>query len=403
MSSTASSPTIPLFLFLGQSYFGRNSNNGRVLSPPDVNPALMLAGEHGLYGAGHIPLRSAYTGLKPAVDFNQYVQSPVTAFLYRYAAQAASQGLPSDCIGHAETRSNGSVAHLLPPAHQWHLQSAVFENLMTAVSATVKYASNEGRSVHVPALFFCQGTGDLGMEKEDYLLRLNALFDVLIHEICARTGQQAPPQFFIVQPPAKATGGRWPCLQAHNDICDMRDDCTLALAGWAVPQHDRTHFSGAGCVALGELCAEVFLAKARGESMTAPHIKSVTREGNRLLASVGGLAPIIIDDGPDTPRHRVNDHPLRHHGFQLDQGEIASVEIKGNAVHITLAADSADPDWLYFAYATRQSHSLKRMKDKANQSANRGNIRAERAWRSMFLDEPLYQWMASSCHAVPAK
>ncbi len=403
MSMSASSQSIPLFLFLGQSYFGMNSNNGRVLCPPETNPTRMLVGAHGLHGADHTPLQAPYTGLAPAADSGRKVQSPIAPFLYRYAARAASQGLPSSCIGHAVSRSNGSVSHLLPPAHHWHLESAVFENLMAAISATVAFTTKEDRNVFVPALFFCQGTGDRTMGKEDYLLRLNSLFDILAKEICACTGQEAPPHFFIVQPPAKVAGGRWPCLQALNEISETRIDCTLAIAGWAVPQHDRTHFSGVGCVALGELCAEVYLAHERGDDLSAPRITKVAREGSKLLATVGGAGSIIIDDGPNTPRHRVNDQPLQHHGLQLDQGEIDSVRIRGNELHITLTKGCTNPNWLYFAYATPSSLGIKRIKIKANQSVNRGNIRADRAHQSLFLADPLYQWMASSCHTITSK
>jgi len=400
MTITQPKGALPLFLFLGQSYFGKNSSNGRVLSPPEPNPARMLNGPHQLFGAGAEPLHEPFDGLTAAVDFMPRVQSPVTAFLYRYAARATGLGLPPECIGHSESRSNGSIAHLLPPAHEWHSDSAIFENLMAAVSAAVRDVSADGGKVHVPALFFCQGTGDREMDKASYLARLGALFDALGPAITLRTGQEAPPHYFIVQPPAKPFDGRWPCLQAHLDICETRSDCTLAMAGWAVPQHDRTHFTGAGCVSVGEICAEVYLAALRGEDLSAPRIARARRTGRTIHADIAGAADVIADMGPDTPRHRVGGAPLPHHGLQLDQGEIETVEIEGRTLRITLTEESAPPTILHFAHANRQSLGLQKMKDKANQSLNRGNIRADRQIDSLFLDTPLHQWMASSVHSI---
>lgn len=401
MTIPVSEGALPLFLFLGQSYFGKNSNNGRVLRPPELNSARMLDGAHKLFGAGHMPIASRFTGLAPAADFMPRVQSPVTAFLYRYQHLAGAAGLPSASIGHADSRSNASIEHLLPASHPAHKTSSVFENLMHAVTAARGFARSEGREVFVPALFFCQGTGDRTMDGQVYLNKLNMLFDVLGSEICARTGQSTPPHFFIVQPPAKVSGGRWPCLQAHLDICAGRDDCTLAMAGWAIPQHDRTHFTGAGCVAVGEICAEVYMAALQGEDMSAPYIGGLRRNGNTITADISGATGIVCDPGPDTPRHRVKGAPLKHHGLQLDRGTISSVAVNNRTIRIALAPGSEPPQTLHFAHATRESLGLKGLQDKANQSTNRGNIRADRRIESLFLDTPLYQWMASSVHSIP--
>lgn len=238
------------------------------------------------------------------------------------------------------------------------------------------------------------------MDGQDYLTRLNMLFDVLGSEICARTGQSTLPHIFIVQPPAKVSGGRWHCLQSHLDICAARDNCTLAMAGWAVPQHDRTHFTGAGCVAVGEICAEVYLAALRGEDMSVPYISSLRRTGDTIIAEIAGGTGIVCDPGPDTPRHRVNGAPLPHHGLQLDRGTIGSVAVTGRTIRIALAPESETPQTLHFAHATRESLGLTGLQDKANQSLNRGNLRADRQIESLFLDDPLYQWMASSVHDI---
>lgn len=390
----------PLFLFLGQSYFGKNSNNGRILKPIEQNPTQMLDGEHRLYGAGHEPIQSSYEGFSPAIDFRERSQSPVTPLLYRYALRAPSAGLSPECVGHAESRSNASIEHLLPPEHEWHRSSAVFSNLMAAVTTAVQTASKEGQTVHVPALFFCQGTGDRAMDKTSYFQRVNALFDALADGIVSRTRQDSPPHFFVVQPPAKPAGGRWPCLQALNDLCDTRGDSTLALAGWALPQHDRTHFTGEACVALGEICAEVFLARLRGEDLSAPRIHRVRRRGRHISAEIAGAANVIEDAGPDTPRHRVGDSVLPNLGLDVDRGQISSVSANGKKLDILLAEGSEMPSSLFFAYATYDSLGRPPMPNKSNQSLNRGNIRADREIESLFLDKPLYQWLASSAHEI---
>ncbi len=391
---------LPLFLFLGQSYFGKNSNNGRVLSPPQPNPTLMLGGVHQLFGAGADPMKDGYTGFTSAFDFRPRVQSPVTAFLFRYAQRAAEHGLPPVCVGHSESRSNGSIEHFLPETHPSHKRASVFSNLMAAVSAHVKFARQEGKSPEVPGLFFCQGTGDRTMSGPDYRQRLNDLFDALSKEISRQTGQRRPPIFFIVQPPAKPFDGRWPCLQAHVEICEMRQDCIFALSGWALPQHDRTHFTGAAAVMAGEICAEVYLGALRGEDLSAPRIHRVARTGRFLKATVAGTSPLVVDAGPDTPRHRVRGATLPHHGIQLDRGDIAACKVGTTTIEIELAGNSAIPSKLYFAHASRESLGLERMADKDNQSLNRGNIRAERRFDSSFLSEPLYQWLASSAHDI---
>lgn len=391
---------LPLFLFLGQSYFGKNSNNGRVLSPPRPNPTLMLDGHHRLFGAGAEPLQEQYTGFSPAFDFRPRVQSPVTAFLFRYADRAAEHGLPSDCVGHSESRSNASIEHFLPRAHPFHKKSSMFSNLMAAVSSYVKFSRQTGHTPDVPALFLCQGTGDRTMAGPDYLQRLNDLFDALSAEISGRTGQHEPPAFFIVQPPAKPFDGRWPCLQAHIDICEIRHDCVFALSGWALPQHDRTHFTGTAAVMAGEICAEVYLGTLRGEDLSAPRITHAYRSGRFITANVSGALRLVTDAGPDTPRHRVHGAPLPHHGIQLDRGEISACKLGDTTIEIELAADSPIPTKLYFAHASRESLGLQKLADKANQSVNRGNIRAARSFESHFLDEPLYQWLASSAHEL---
>lgn len=387
-----------MFLFLGQSYFGKNSNNGRVLSPLDPNPTKMLAGVHRLFGGGSEPLTEPFTGLEPAFDYRPRVQSPVTAFLYRYAKRAPEQGMQPECVGHSESRSNGSVEHLLPNTHPSHRSSSVFANLMAAVSSYVEYAKDRGLKPDVPALFFCQGTGDRMMSGQEYLNNLNDLFDALSKEIPSRTGQDRPPTYFIVQPPAKPFDGRWPCLQAHIDICEMRSDCFFALSGWALPQHDRTHFTGAAAVMAGEICAEVYLGALRGEDLSAPRITRAHRTGRSITAEVSCTSRLFADAGPDTPRHRVHGNPLPHHGLQLDRGEIAACTLGETTIQIDLTDESVIPTKLYFAHATRESLDLQGFSDKSNQSLNRGNIRAERSFESLFLDEPLNQWLASSAH-----
>ncbi len=391
---------LPLFLFLGQSYFGMNSNNGRVLAPPVANPTLMLGGNNRLFGAGAGALEHPFTEFEPAVDFRPRVQSPVTAFLYRYAERAQQLGLPETCVGHSESRSNASIEHLLPETHPSHRTSSVFANLMAAVSSYAAGARRRGQSPQVPALFFCQGTGDRAMAGADYLGRLNDLFDTLRAEISRLTGQGQATQFYIVQPPAKPSGGRWPCLQAQIDICQMRPDCIFALSGWALPQHDRTHFSGVATVILGEICVEVYLGARRGEDLSAPRITGVRRESQVITATTHGSSRLVADAGPDTPRHRVNGAPLPNYGIQLDCGNIADCKIGENAIKITLAPDSPDPKKLYFAHASRESLGLTKMASKANQSVNRGNIRSDRSFESLFLDEPFYQWLASSAHDI---
>ena len=391
---------LPLFLFLGQSYFGKNSNNGRIIDHPTSPDALMLDGVHRLFGAGHMPMQAPYSGLVQAHDFDRRVQSPVTPFLYRYAAKAAQQDLPVKCIGHAESRSNASVEHLLPAEHLWHRTSSVYDNLKQAVAQAVMFGQDAGAQVYVPAIFFCQGTGDRAMRHHHYAARLHALFDALSTDIPLLTAQTDRPDFFVVQPPAKVAGGRWSCLQAQIDVCTAREDSTLALAGWAIPQHDRTHFSGRGTVALGELCAEVYLAHMRGENRCAPHISHVVRQGHVLVAETSGAAQIVVDTGPDTPRHRIDGLPLQHHGLQLDRGEIAEVSVDGTQIRIKLTPGTPSPRHLFFACATADSHGLDRNRAKANESTNRGNIRGQHAIESMFLKEPLYQWMASSIHAI---
>jgi hypothetical protein len=391
---------LPLFLFLGQSYFGKNSNNGRVLSPPVPNPTLMLAGAHQIFGGGDKPLTEQFKGFEPAFDYRPRVQSPVTAFLYRYAKFALEQGLPQECVGHSESRSNGSVEHFLPETHPSHRNSSIFVNLMTAVSSYVKFARNMGRRPYVPALFFCQGTADRMMLGQDYLTRLNDLFDAVSAAVSKVTGQPQPLTFFIVQPPAKPFDGRWPCLQAHIAICEERSDCVFALSGWALPQHDRTHFTGKAAAMVGEICAEVYLGNIRGEDLSAPRITRVQRTGLDITAYVSSSSRLLIDAGPDTPRHRINGAPLSHYGIQLDRGEIATCRLANNTIKIKLARENPIPKILYFAHASRESLNLPKPANKANQSLNRGNIRVERSFKSLFFDEPLYQWLASSAHSI---
>lgn len=390
--------TLPMFLFVGQSYFGWNSNNGRFLNEIVDNPTLMLDGPNGVFGAGSMCDGVCYSDLVPARDHTPIAQSPVTPFLYHYALRASQQGLSPQCVGHAEARSNGSVEHLLPAWHHLHQDCPVFSNAMIAVSSYAAQAARRGARPEVPAVFFCQGTGDNWRSKEEYRLRLDALFDALRDEIRGITGQAHGPTFFIVQPPSKPIGGRWPCLQAHVDASFEREDTHVAVAGWAIPQHDRTHFTGDGTVMVGEACAEAYLAHMRGEDLSAPVIRSA-RRADRILR-VEASDALVADDGPATPRHRVRGKPLRHLGLQLDAGAIERVAVDGRRIEIELAPGTETPSTLYFACTPRKALGVGPVRSRINTSANRGNIRASRSVQSLFLNRPLHRWMASSATPI---
>lgn len=397
MSVTEGKARIPLVLFYGQSWMAANSNNGRVLTGnPCPDHALMLDGEFGLISNNTVAADGQFGGFRPAVDRSPRVQTVVTPFLYRYALDALEDGRPARIAGYSAAVSGAGLAALLPAGDPRHKASLGFNNLMAAVRGHMAAAQALGCTGYVPFVVFCQGAGDRMMPEEDYAPLLADVLDRVQTGAAEITGQAARPHVLLVQPPGKAHGGAWPCLQAQVTLAAARADVTLAAAGWAVDQHDRIHFSGPGAVDLGELLAVTARALELGRPCGAPWLRRAARDATgAVLADIAGTGDtgLIVDTGPDSPRHRVGDATVPGFGFEFDRRDAAGVALDGHMARLR-APEGMSPKRLSYAMHQGPDRMTDRS-DKANQSANRGNIRLAQSWVAKLSDRHLCQWLAS--------
>ena len=386
--------SVPLMLFYGQSWLTSNSNNGRVLHQnPFPDHALMLdGGRNALVTRERGAITEGFGGFVPAIDADERVQSVVTPFLYRYAADALRDGRPALCVGHSGAVSGARIERLMPGYDPRVEDATAFDNLMLAVRAHVDASAAMGKAAHVPYLIFCQGAANRTMPKEEYAAFLSDLMDILQSEIMALTAQAEPPHVLVIQPPGKGNGGAWPCLQAQVELCGKRKDMTLSVTGWAIEQHDRIHFSGEGAVGVGELCAIVARGIETGEDCSAPWIRAARRRcAQRIELEIAAPGEMVIDVSLESPRHRVAGAPVPFYGFEAESA-IEEVAVEKKSLVLKFAA--APAKHLAYAYHAGNDY-LECRKQKANQSANRGNLRLEKGWKSMFLNRTLHHWLAS--------
>ncbi len=386
---------LPLMLFYGQSWMALNSNNGRIL---DRNPfpdhAWMMGGQNAPVLQERGAITAPFEDFRPASDLNGNVQSVVTPFLYRYVSEALEDGRPATCVGYSGAVSGARLAQLLPEDDpDFEAGSHGFDNLMQAVDAHMSFAQNRGMEGHVPYLIFCQGAGDREMPKDAYTPRLERLIGTLQARIAVRTGQKTPPHIVMIQPPGKGNGGAWPCLQGQVELCARRTDMTLALAGWAIEQHDRTHFSGPGAVTAGELCAITARGIEQGTPVSAPYMRRARKTGaGEIEVEIEASGDMLIDTDQRSPRHRVRGVTVPNFGFELAGVPVRQISLAPRKLRFTFDADP--PERIAFAYHAGSDFLVTR-NDKANQSANRGNLRLGQTWNSIFSERKLYHWLAS--------
>ncbi|WP_371226083.1 hypothetical protein [Roseovarius sp. 2305UL8-3] len=402
MAGISQVDSVPLMLFYGQSWMGQNSNNGRVLHEnPYPEHALMLGGYNALVVRERGAITKPFDDFCPAHDIDEKVQSVVSPFLYRYVAEALQDGRPPTCVGHSSAVSGARLEQLLPE-HDPHYEanSAGFNNLMLAIDAHLSAAAKRGMGGHVPYLIFCQGAGNRMMPKDEYVVLLEHLLDTVQAAIVERTGQSDVPHILMIQPPGKGNGGAWPCLQGQVELCARRSDITLTVSGWAVEQHDRTHFSGQGAVAVGELCAIVARGIEQGtpSGFGAPFIKSVRRKDTQELeVEIAASGEIIVDTEQSSPRHQVRGAPVPSYGFEAPDKAPSKVAVEARKIVLKFEKDV--PQSLAYAYHAGSDFLISR-NDKSNQSANRGNLRMKQGWKSHFLPRNLHHWVASGHMAI---
>lgn len=387
--------SIPLMLFYGQSWMQANSDNGRVLHEnPYPDQALMLnGGINSLITCDLGPIKDGFDGYCPALDWSDRIQTVVTPFLYRYVAEAMEDGRPSVCVGHSGAVSGARLERLLPASDPRHEDATAFDNLMLAVRAHMKSAADLGKAAHVPYLIFCQGAANRTMTKQAYAVLVEDLLNILQAEIVRLTGQDTAPHILMIQPPGKGNGGAWPCLQAQVELCAARPDMTLAVSGWAIEQHDRIHFSGEGAVGVGELCAIVARGIENGVDCSAPWIRSARRRGaKRIVLNIAASGDLVVDTERASPRHLVDGAPVPAFGFEAACNSISKIAVRPRKVIVKF--EQEPPQELAYAYHDGSDYLPSRA-DKANQSANRGNLRLKQGWRSMFMDVTLHHWLAS--------
>jgi len=394
--------SVPLMLFYGQSWMAQNSNNGRILHEnPYPEYALMLGGENALVVRERGAITKPFGDFCSAHDVDEKVQSVVAPFLYRYVAEALEDGRPPLCVGHSSAQSGARIEQLLPETDpRCEANSASFNNLMMAIDAHLSAAAKRGMGGHVPYLIFCQGAGNRTMAKDEYIVLLEHLLDTVQSAIMERTGQSDVPHILMVQPPGKGNGGAWPCLQGQVELCARRSDITLTVSGWAVEQHDRTHFSGQGAVAVGELCAIVARGIEQGTpcGFGAPFIKSVRRKDDQELeVEIAAWGEIVVDVEQPSPRHQVRGAPVPSYGFESPDKPPSKVAVEARKIVLKFEKDV--PQSLAYAYHAGADFLISR-KDKANQSANRGNLRMKQGWKSHFLARNLHHWVASGHMAI---
>lgn len=382
------SGTITGHLAYGQSWMDANGNNGaltafqgplyplRIVTLDDGN------GPQGWGGAA----RTASIGLTPLSEENPNVQTPIGAMGVRMARNMQLRGSSGAMFFRSEAHGGRSLAQLMPSDDPDYTgTSAAYTNLIAAVTEFVTHATSLGLSAEIATVSWCQGAADSGTAYATYKTLFERLISEIQTDIQAATGQTSGPTILIVQPPGTDTSGNWPCLQAQVDVAAERDDVVLVCAGWAIPQHDTTHFDTEGAVQVGELMASAAEAVAIGQPWSDPYLRDVTRNGTTITAYVGGPHGVLVDETVATTNHQVSSAYVANYGFEYSGANITAVVVEPRKITITLDADASGT--LAYAYhATSRGDGA---------SVNRGTIRADYRAKSAFVDRGNNLWLAS--------
>lgn len=382
-------------MFYGQSWIsGIGPNRRRIKGALYPEHALMFDDGRGVKGWCGKKRTSTSVGYCPATELERRTQSVQIPYLFRRAAlreqtgtifAARSEGVPGASIGRLSENPTSEGEAVFG-----------FDNLVAAIGAHVAAAEARHLKPTIPYVVWCQGAGDARRGYKYYRETLTTLMDRISSLIVQYTGQATPPVFLILQPPGRARGGDWKCLQVLVDMGFERDDCVLATTGWAFEQYDRVHFSGKGAVMAGELLHLVAQGLEAGDWVSAPFLMNYRREGAVITAQVGGPHDIIIDESLQSPRHWVGDNPVPNYGFTAYGAEIEQVLVEPRKV--TVKIDRADgPVKIGYAWHEGYERALAAGTDK-NQSANRGTLRADWSAEPVYGDAPLFQWLASGFH-----
>ncbi|MGB0797808.1 MAG: hypothetical protein ACPGRD_00630 [Planktomarina sp.] len=389
---------LELTLFYGQSWISRIGPNRRQIDGA-LHPetALMLDDGRGVIGWNGKEPRVSNPRYVPAYELESRSQSICIPYLFRRAARVQRQGQSKLIAGRGEGTAGAPIRKLLrDPKINDDPRAHGFENLMSAIDTHVANARGMKLAPTIPYVVWCQGAGDGRATYRGYRKKLEHLFDEVSAAVLAKTKQPTPPMFLIIQPPGRAQGGNWKCLQVQVDLAFEREDCILAMAGWPLDQYDHVHFSGKSAVIAGELLQIVAHGIESGDWVSAPFLTDYKRDGATITARISGPHDIKIDETHTSPRHTVAGAPVPNYGFTAYGAEIKSVEISSRHVEITL--DRTDGK-VTIGYAWHKGEDRATAAGtRANQSANRGSLRAKWRVKSQFTDDYIHQWLASGYH-----
>ncbi|SEN50446.1 hypothetical protein SAMN04488003_11913 [Loktanella fryxellensis] len=270
----------------------------------------------------------------------------------------------------------------------------IFDDLIASLTACIAAAAADGCPVGLVNMVRLHGESDRSLTREAYAaLFLSLIDDVERHLVRL----DVAVHWTVVQASGTgATGGGngWPNRLAVHDVAALRNNVDVAVAGYAYPQYDASHYSARGKLLLGENVGRAIARRLRGAAPALPRpvVLRLDPSPRGAVATLTMAAddPLVLDVTTLPP----SDVTLM--GFWIQDrtgavlGDVTVLDATRLALHFDRMPDAAS---LTIQYAYRNQPRSHPSAD-VGYPMGRGNLRTTRATLSSLLaDTHLHDWV----------
>jgi len=245
---------------------------------------------------------------------------------------------------HSAVGENGqALALLIKNATPVGVTGHAYEASLIETRAITRLAQAEGKTYGVGAITVTHGESDAG--DATYATRLHQLWSDYVADIAAITGQTQPPLLITSQQHSSGADRTPSTLEQWRIGVTYPEDAVCAGPKYQYPYTpDSVHLMVEGYELMGEKYAEVYYERVvLGRDWQPLQPTTAAREGRVVTVTFHVPVPPLVWETSFQEPHQGTPAWSAGKGFELRAGlapvSIASVEIVGDSVRITAAAD----------------------------------------------------------------